>query len=108
MNKHCRMKIDSIAYGGEAVGRLESGVVCFCRGALPGEVVELEITEEKKRFCRGRILKIITPSPNRIDAACPYAADCPGCSFQNCEYSVELEWKQRQFERFMNRFAGVR
>lgn len=108
MSKRFRLTVDAIAYGGEAVGRLESGIVCFFRGALPGEVVEVEITEEKKRFCRGRVIEVITPSPQRMKAECPYSEECPGCSFQICGYPLELEWKQRQFERFMSMFPGVR
>ena len=102
------LTIDAIAYGGEAVGRRSSGAVCFVRGALPGEVVEVEITEEKKRFSRGKVLSLITPSPHRITPACPYAAVCPGCAFQHCTYDLETEWKQKQFERFLQKFPGER
>ena len=102
------LKVDAIAYGGEAVGRLDTGEVCFFRGALPGEEVEVEITEEKKRFARGKVISLLTPSPDRIVPPCPYAENCPGCSFQHCNYKVETEWKQKQFERFLKGFPGER
>ena len=103
-----KLTIDAIAYGGEAVGRLASGAVCFVRGALPGEEVEVEITETKKRFARGKVLSLLTASPHRISPACPYAAACPGCAFQHCTYDLETEWKQKQFERFLKKFPGER
>lgn len=103
-----KVKVDAIAYGGDAVGRLDTGEVCFFRGALPGEEVEIEITEEKKRFARGKVKNFLQSSPSRITPVCPYAQTCPGCSFQHCDYQLELEWKQKQFERFLKGFPGER
>ena len=108
MKKVRRLTVDAIAYGGEAVGRLDTGEVCFFRGALPGEEVEIEITEEKKRFARGKVISRFSNNPERITPACPYAQECPGCSFQHCSYELELEWKQKQFERFLKGFPGER
>ena len=45
--------------------------------------------------------EILTPSPNRIRPVCPYAGECPGCSYAHVGYATELEWKQKQFERFL-------
>ena len=53
------LTIDAIAYGGEAVGRRSSGAVCFVRGALPGEVAEVEITEEAYRILRWQTVSTI-------------------------------------------------
>ena len=52
------LRTDSIAYGGEAVGRLASGKVCFVPGGLPGEELEVEIVQEKNSFARARIVKL--------------------------------------------------
>ncbi len=108
MSRKEQLTITAIAYGGEALGRLDSGEVCFVRGALPGEKVEVEITEKKKRFLRGRLTALHERSPFRITPECPFAEICPGCSFQHCDYTLELEWKQRQFERFLQKFPGER
>ena len=108
MSSFVTLEITAVAYGGEALGRLESGEVCFVRGALPGERVRVRITERKKRFLRGELTAIENRAPGRIEPACPYASQCPGCSFQHCTYDVELEWKQRQFERFLQKFPGKR
>ena len=108
MSRNEQFTVTAIAYGGEAVGRLATGEVCFVRGALPGEEVTVEITEERKRFTRGKLLEIRSSSPHRIPPACSCAGQCPGCSFQHCTYELELEWKQKQFERFLKDFPGER
>lgn len=108
MSSSVKLEISAVAYGGEALGRLDSGEVCFVRGALPGERAEVIITERKKRFVRGKITALENHAAGRIVPACPYASECPGCSFQHSTYEVELEWKQKQFERFLQKFPGTR
>ena len=90
--------IKSFANGGEAVGTLESGKSVFIRGAIPGEKVELEIVQEKKRFARAKLVKVIEPSDERITPECPHFGICPGCSYLHIPYELEVEWKQRQLE----------
>ena len=87
--------IDALAYGGDGVGRGSDGVVCFIPGTLPGETVEAEIIAGKKRFRRGKLLRVLEASPERTVPECPYftAGDCPGCAYIHCSYSHELEWK---------------
>ena len=99
----CRLHVDSLAYGGDAAGRVDSGKVCFVPGLLPGEDALITIVQEKKSFARGRVKEIISPAPERINAACRYFPDCPGCSSIHCDYPTELRWKQRQFSDFMLR-----
>ncbi len=57
------LEIESVAFGGHGVGRVD-GFVIFVPFTAPGDVVEIEIVERKKKFARGRLLKIIKPSPN--------------------------------------------
>lgn len=99
------MRIDSIAYGGEAVGRLPDGKVCFVPGGLPGEELEVEIIQEKKSFSRAKIVKIVKNSPERIEPECQLFrdADCPGCAYMHCDYPSELRFKQQQLADFLNR-----
>ena len=47
----------------QGVGRLSDGRAVFVPGALPGEDVEIEITELKDRFAKGALKKVLTPSP---------------------------------------------
>ena len=102
---------DSFAYGGEAVGRLPDGRVCFVRGGIPGERAEVEIVTGKRSFARGRLLKVLNAVPERQVPECPlFAAPgaggqcCPGCSYQQVSPQLELEAKSRQLCGFLRRF----
>lgn len=90
--------IHGFAFGGRAVGKRSDGKVCFVRGAIPGETVEAAIVSERKNYSEGTLERILEPSPSRLVAECPNP--CPGCSYSHVPYSMELEWKQRQFRTF--------
>jgi 23S rRNA (uracil1939-C5)-methyltransferase len=66
-------------------------------------VAEVEIREAKKRYLRGRVKKLVTPSPDREEPSCPYFQRCGGCHYQHIEYAKQVEMKRRQvveaFER---------
>ncbi|HET7322313.1 MAG TPA: class I SAM-dependent RNA methyltransferase, partial [Longimicrobiaceae bacterium] len=87
--------IDSIAAGGEGVGRLADGRVVFVHRTAPGDVVEVELTREKPRWARGRLLRVVQPAPERRDAPCPFYAECGGCTLEHMEYPAQLEAKGR-------------
>jgi 23S rRNA (uracil1939-C5)-methyltransferase len=95
--------VSRIAFGGDGVGRLPDGKVCFIPGALPGETVRAEITHEAKSFARAGLLDVTAASPDRIDPDCPFAGTCPGCVYRHVSYECELEWKNRQFTDFLTR-----
>ncbi len=95
--------VSRIAFGGDGVGRLPDGKVCFIPGALPGETVRAEITHEAKSFSRAGLLDVTAASPDRIDPDCPLAGTCPGCVYRHASYECELEWKNRQFTDFLTR-----
>lgn len=103
------VQAEGFAYGGEAFGRLPDGRVCFFRGGVPGETAELELVCVKRSFARGVLRGVPAPSPERIAPECPLAVrpgvgeSCPGCSFQQVTYPVELHWKQRQLADFLLR-----
>ena len=87
------LSIDGIAHGGEAVGRL-AGKACFVAGAMPGELVEVEVVREKRRWARARLTRVLEASPDRIEAPCPAFGTCGGCTWQYAGYQRQLEWKQ--------------
>ena len=99
----CSVPVSRIAFGGDGVGRLPDGKVCFVPGALPGETVRAEITHEAKSFARARVLDVLTASPERVKPDCPLAGTCPGCVYRHASYDCELEWKNRQFTDFLTR-----
>jgi 23S rRNA (uracil1939-C5)-methyltransferase len=86
--------IDSIAAGGDGVGRNE-GLVVFVPRTAPGDVVTAQISG-RGHFARGALRSVITSSVSRIDPPCPhYTRDrCGGCQLQHLSYEAQLSAKQ--------------
>lgn len=76
------IELDDLAYGGDAVGRIENFAI-FVSGGIPGEKVMIEVTEVKKNYGRGKIIQIIEPSPSRVPSPCPVAQECGGCQLKH-------------------------
>jgi 23S rRNA (uracil1939-C5)-methyltransferase len=101
-----RTGIGDVAFGGDGVGRV-SGLVLFVPFTVDGDEAEVEITEVRKRYARGRLVRIISPSPGRVPPVCPYFTLCGGCRMQHIAYDHQLELKRRQVEEIFKRIAGV-
>ncbi len=101
----CTITIHDIAFGGEGVGRLDDFVV-FVPFVLVGEVVEVQITEVKKRFARARLLQVLQPAPERVQPLCRYFGDCGGCQYQHVDYSAQLRLKHKQVCDLFERIGG--
>lgn len=87
--------IDTIAHGGEGIGR-HAGKAVFVPYTIPGERVRAEIVEEKDRWTRGRLVQVLEPSPDRVEPPCPYfgPGKCGGCQWQHIRYERQAELKQ--------------
>jgi len=82
--------LEKLTYGGEAMGRLPDGRAVFVPFGLPGEQVRVELTEDKKNFARGKLLEVLTASPDRIAPKCKHFGKCGGCHYQNLPYEKQL------------------
>ncbi len=89
------LRIVGTAEGGDGVAREPSGRVVFVRGAVPGDVVAVNLTHEKKRFARGAVSEVISPGPGRIDPLCVHVNQgCGGCDFQHVDLDRQRELKR--------------
>jgi len=86
--------IDSIAAGGDGVGRT-NGLVVFVPRTAPGDLVTAQISG-RGHFARGALRSVVTPSAVRIEPPCPhYTRDkCGGCQIQHMTYDSQLVAKQ--------------
>ena len=100
------LAIDDLAFGGEGVGRVD-GYVIFVRGGLPGDRLNVRIVEARARYGRGVIEAVDTPSPDRIEAPCPYFGRCGGCRLQHLVYSAQLAFKEKQVRDCLERLGGL-
>ena len=100
------LTIDSLAAGGEAVGKHE-GYTIFVPGGAPGDRLKVEIIEAKKNYGRAKILEILAPSSERINPRCPSFPDCGGCQWQHLSYPAQLKWKKQIVIDSLTRIGGL-
>src|SRR3954453_20026628 len=92
------LTIDSLAFGGAGVARLD-GYVVFVQGGFPGDRVRAIVAKSKRAYAEARAVEIIEPSPERIAPS----ADRPGAPWQVLPYQRQLEVKQAQVEDALKR-----
>lgn len=106
-NDTVTVEIDDLAYGGQAVGRVD-GLVVFVEGALPGERVQARIYKKKKNHAEARLEAIERASPYRIaEPPCPYFGHCGGCTWQHFDHVQQAEWKARQVAATIKHIGGI-
>jgi 23S rRNA (uracil1939-C5)-methyltransferase len=98
--------IDDLAFGGEGVGRVD-GYVVFVRGGVPGDRLQVRLDQARARFGRGTIEAVLTPSPHRVEAPCPYFGRCGGCRLQHVDYAAQLAFKSKQVADALERLGGL-
>lgn len=91
-----------LAHGGAAIARVEGRVV-FVEGAAPGETVEAEITHRRRDFWRGETRVVLSSSPERVAAPCPYFGACGGCQVQHLAYAEQLRQKRQVLHHQLRR-----
>jgi 23S rRNA (uracil1939-C5)-methyltransferase len=107
-----QLTIEKLVYGGDGLARLPAdehgrGKAVFVPFALPNEIVEATLTEEKPGFARARAEKIVQPSALRIEARCPYFQRCGGCHYQHTGYEHQLEIKAAILKENLRRIAKL-
>ena len=100
------LDVDSLAYGGNGVARL-NGFVVFVRRGLPGDRVRARVTKVKRSHAEALATEVLRPGPERVDAPCAHFPACGGCRFQDLAYEAQLEQKQMQVRDALQRLAGI-
>ena len=84
------LRIESLAGGGSGVSRLASGAVVFVAGTAPGELVEAEVDIASKPP-RGRVLRVVEASAERVTEPCPHVGSCGGCDWMHLSARAQQE-----------------
>src|SRR5438477_8000716 len=100
------LDVDSLAYGGNGVARLD-GFVVFVRRGLPGDRVRARVTKVKRSHAEALATEVLAPGPHRVEAPCAHYPACGGCRFQDLAYEAQLEQKQAQIEDALRRIGGI-
>ena len=93
-------------YGGEGLARLDGRVV-FTPFVLPGERIRAQARQEKPGLVRAQTVEVLAPSPERVDAPCPYFARCGGCSYQHAPYEFQLRVKRAILVEELRRLGKI-
>ncbi len=98
------IKADVPVYGGRSIGRL-NGKIVMIKGAIPGEIAEVRLEEEKKDYSLGTAVSILTPSPDRCVPECGYFGSCGGCQLQFIAYKRQVRLKEEILRDCIRRIA---
>ena len=105
-DEEVELQVDSLAYGGNGVARLD-GFVVFVRRGLPGDRVRARVTKVKRGFAEALAVDVVEPSPHRVDAPCAHYPACGGCRFQDLAYEVQATSKEEQVRDALKRIGGI-
>lgn len=105
-NDEIEVEITSLGSEGEGIGHLEDGMTVFVTDALPGDRVLAHIMKVKKTYAYAFAAKILSPSLFRVEAKCPVAKKCGGCTLQHLDYNKQLEYKYGKVKDCLERIGG--
>ena len=81
--------------------------ITFVSNTVKGDIVELKILQEHKKYQEAQVVRMIKPSKDRVDAFCPYFLECGGCHLQNLSYEDTLSFKKEKLEHIFHKFAHM-
>jgi 23S rRNA (uracil1939-C5)-methyltransferase len=105
-DQELELEIDSLAYGGNGVARLD-GFVVFVRRGLPGDRVRARVTKVKRSHAEALAVEVVDPGPKRVDAPCSHYPACGGCRFQDLAYEAQAVAKEDQVRQALMRIGGI-
>jgi 23S rRNA (uracil1939-C5)-methyltransferase len=105
-DQELELHVESLAYGGNGVARL-NGFVVFVRRGLPGDTVRARVTKVKRNHAEALALEVLQPGPARVEARCAHYPACGGCRFQDLAYDVQLAQKAGQVSDALVRLGGI-
>jgi 23S rRNA (uracil1939-C5)-methyltransferase len=98
--------IEKLIYGGEGLAHHDGSTV-FVPFVLPAERVAAAAVEQKKKFIRARLQRVLEPSPDRTAARCPHFATCGGCDYQHIPYESQLRYKTEILRETLRRIGRI-
>ena len=101
-----KILVEDYAAEGKSLAKVD-GKVVFIEGVIPGDVVDVLLSKNKKDWAEGRPMKFHSYSDMRVTPFCPHFGVCGGCQWQMLPYEKQLEYKQRQVRDNLQRIAKV-
>jgi len=98
--------ITDVAAEGKAIAKVD-GMAVFVPYAVPGDVVDLQLTRKKNSYAEGRVVRFEKYSETRITPFCSHFGVCGGCKWQQLPYSEQLKYKQKQVQDNLERIGKI-
>jgi len=103
--KELTVTIEALDGFGQGVAK-HQGKTLFVGGALPGEKVQVQLSEDKRHYARGKATRILTRSPERQSPRCPHFGVCGGCQQQHASEALQQQSKRDALERQLSHACG--
>ena len=100
------VEITGLAAEGKAIARVDD-VVVFVPFAVPGDVVDLQVTRKRHRYMEAVVTRVKQLSPRRVQPVCRHFGVCGGCKWQMLPYEDQLDCKQQQVVDALSRIGKV-
>ena len=100
------IRIEDMGIDGEGIGKVD-GYTLFVKDAIIGDMAEVKVMKAKKNYGYARLMKILEPSPYRVEPVCPVARQCGGCQIQAMSYEQQLVFKNNKVRNNLIRLGGV-
>ena len=105
-NDVVKIRIEDMGIDGEGIGKVD-GYTLFVKDAIIGDVAEVKVMKAKKNYGYARLMKILEPSPYRVEPVCPVARQCGGCQIQVMSYEQQLVFKNNKVRNNLIRLGSV-
>ena len=105
-NDYFNVNITDIGINGEGIGKIDNFIV-LVQGALPKETVKVKIVKIKKNYCYGKLIEILTPSPDRQSPPCEHFNKCGGCNLLHLKYDEQLNIKSKFIQSNLKKIAKI-
>jgi 23S rRNA (uracil1939-C5)-methyltransferase len=88
------LRIGAMVRGGACIARTAEGELIFVDGAIPGELLEVELKHRRRKLWYAGVARVLEPSPHRVVPPCPYVPECGGCQLQHVDAAHQLTLKR--------------
>lgn len=91
---------------GVAIGKTSAGKTVLVKGAVPGDVVDVQVRKSKSKYDEGEMLVLKKASDYRVAPKCRHFGVCGGCKWQNLSYEKQLDIKNEEVINNIKRIGG--
>ena len=100
------VQIADVAAEGKSIARVND-MVLFVPFGAPGDIVDVKVDKKKRSYAEGHIVRMVEPSPRRVEPMCEHFGVCGGCKWQHIPYEDQLKYKRNQVCDALTRIAKV-